>query len=173
MNLNNYIRDIPDFPKKGIVYKDITTLLKDATAYTFVINKLFDRYKDQRIDKVIGIEARGFIIAASLATKLNCGMIPIRKVNKLPYKTYKYEYQLEYGKDCMEMHIDAIAPNDNILLVDDVLATGGTIEAAIKILKNFNYNLVECAFLIELLFLNGKNRISEKNINHYSLIKVK
>lgn len=173
MDLNKYIRDIPDFPKKGIVYKDITTLLKNSEAYNFVINQLFDRYKHKRIDKVIGIEARGFILAASLATKLNCGMVPIRKINKLPYKTYKYEYTLEYGKDCIEVHQDAVDVNDNVILIDDVLATGGTVEAAISLLQNFKCNLVECAFLIELLFLKGNNKISKKNFTHYSVLEIK
>ena len=173
MDLNKYIRDIPDFPKKGIVFKDITTLLKNAEAYTFVINNLYERYKDKKIDKVIGIEARGFIIAASLATKLNCGIVLIRKVNKLPYETYKHEYVLEYGTDCIEIHKDSIDDDENIILVDDVLATGGTIEAAIALISNFNCHLIESAFLIELAFLNGKDKFPSSNDNYYSLLKIK
>ena len=172
MDLNKYIRDIPDFPKKGIVFKDITTLLKNAEAYTFIIDKLFERYKHKKINKVVGIEARGFIIAASLATKLKCGIVLIRKFNKLPYKTYKHEYVLEYGTDCIEIHKDSINDGDNIILIDDVLATGGTVEAAFALLSNFNCNLIESAFLIELAFLNGKEKLLLNNNRYYSLLKI-
>ena len=173
MDLNKYIRDIPDFPKKGIVFKDITTLLNNSKAYSKTIDILCDRYKDKNITKVIGVEARGFIIGASLSTKLECGFVPIRKVNKLPYKTYKYEYSLEYGTDCIEIHKDAIIKTDNVVLIDDVLATGGTIEAALKLIDNFKCNLVECAFLIELAFLKGKEKLENSQTNYYSLLKIK
>ena len=173
MDFNKYIRDIPDFPKKGIVFKDITTLLSDSEAYTKTIDMLFERYTDKNITKVIGIEARGFIIGASLSTKLECGFVPIRKVNKLPYETYRYEYSLEYGTDSIEIHKDAISKTDNVVLIDDVLATGGTIEAAVKLISNFKCNLIECAFLIELAFLNGKKKLENNQTNYFSLLKIK
>ncbi|MBF96334.1 MAG: Adenine phosphoribosyltransferase [Alphaproteobacteria bacterium MarineAlpha9_Bin4] len=171
MDLNNYIRDIPDFPKKGILYKDITTLLKDKTAFSETLNQLHIRHKNNNISKVVGIEARGFIFGSSLATKLGCGFVPIRKPNKLPYKTYNQSYSLEYGTDIMEIHIDAIDKNDNIILVDDVLATGGTAFAAIELLERFNCNLLECLFILEISELKGAKKILNKNKKYFSLIK--
>lgn len=172
MNLLNYIRDIPDFPKKGIIFKDITPLLKNSLAYTFLIDSYYKRYKNKKIDKIIGIEARGFIIGSSLATRLNCGFVPIRKSGKLPFSVYKKTYALEYGTDSIELHSDSIDRNDNILIVDDVLATGGTINAAIKLVKMFECNLIECCFMIELSFLNGKTNIEKEKTNYFSLLKL-
>ena len=171
MDLNNYIRDIPDFPKKGILYKDITTLLKDKVAFYETINQLYLRHKESNINKVIGIEARGFIFAASLASKIGCGFIPIRKPNKLPYKTYAQEYSLEYGTDKMEIHTDAIDKNDNLLLVDDVLATGGTACAAIDLVKKFDCKLLECLFILEISALKGAVKLLEKKVDYFSLLK--
>ena len=172
MDLVNYIRDIPDFPKKGILYKDISPLLQNKKAFSYTIEKFYIRHKNNKIDKIIGIEARGFIFGAALANELGCAFIPIRKPNKLPYKTFKQKYSLEYGTDTVEIHKDAIENDDNILLIDDVLATGGTACAAIDLLENFNCNLLECLFLLELTFLDGVNKILEKRKKSFSLLKV-
>ncbi len=171
MDLSKYIRDIPDFPKKGILYKDITTLLMNKEAFSNVIQRFYNRHKDNDISQVVGIEARGFIFAACLANKLGCGFIPIRKPNKLPYTTYNQEYKLEYGKDSIEIHIDAIKKNENILIVDDVLATGGTVMAAINLLKNFECNIIECLFLLEISSLGGVSKILDKDLKCFSLIQ--
>ena len=172
MEFINYIRDIPDFPKKGILYKDISPLLKNKKAFSYTIEQFYTRHKHNNIDKVIGIEARGFIFGAALANELGCAFIPIRKPNKLPYKTFKQKYSLEYGTDTVEIHKDAIENDDNILLIDDVLATGGTACAAIDLLENFNCNFLECLFLLELTFLDGVNKILEKRKKSFSLLKV-
>ena len=172
MDLINYIRDIPDFPKKGILYKDISPLLQNKKAFSYTMEQFYIRYKHNKIDKIIGIEARGFIFGAALANKLGCGFIPIRKPNKLPHKTFKQNYSLEYGTDTIEIHKDAIENDDNILLIDDVWATGGTACAAIDLLENFNCNLLECLFLLELTFLDGVNKILEKRKKSFSLLKV-
>ncbi len=171
MDFNNYIRDIPDFPKKGILYKDITTLLKDKAAFSETINQLYKRHKNNNISKVVGIEARGFIFGSSLAYKIGCGFVPIRKPNKLPYNTYTQDYSLEYGTDKMEIHTDAINKNDNILLVDDVLATGGTVCAAIELLEKFDCNLLECLFILEISALKGSSKILNKKKNYFTLLK--
>ena len=170
-SLKTIIRDIPDFPKKGIIFKDITPLLADPAAFAKVINTLRDRYKDKNITAVAGIEARGFIFSASLAYALGCGVVVIRKPGKLPYKTYTQTYALEYGEDAIEIHQDAFQPGQNILLIDDVLATGGTMAAAANLVKTkFEVNLVEIAFLIELDFLKGREKLKGYNIHsllHY------
>ena len=171
MDFSSYIRDIPDFPKKGIVYKDITTLLKNSTAFSEVINILYMRHKESKISHVVGIEARGFIFGSSLATKLSCGFVPIRKPGKLPYKTYNKDYKLEYGNDTLEIHTDAISKDENILLLDDVLATGGTSCASIELLEKFNCNLVECLFILEITGLKGYKEIIKKKKSYFSLIK--
>ena len=131
MNLNNYIRDIPDFPKKGIIFKDITPLLKNKDALNYIIEEFKKRIIKHKIDYIIGIESRGFILGAALAKSLNCGFVPIRKKGKLPYKVFSETYDLEYGKDTLEIHIDALEANNNVVLIDDVLATGGTISASL------------------------------------------
>ncbi len=171
MNLLNYIRDIPDFPKKGIVFKDITPLLLDNDAYSYLIETFYQRYKNNNIDKIIGIEARGFIIGASLATKLGCGFVPVRKAGKLPYKVHKKSYSLEYSNDIMEIHTDAIKNKENVIIMDDVLATGGTIKAAIQLISFFECNLVECSFMMELSFLNGASQIEQENKKYFSILK--
>lgn len=171
MNFSNYIRDIPDFPKKGILYKDITTLLGDQSAYTEIVNQLFNRHKNNSIDKVVGIESRGFIFGASLATRLGCAFVPIRKPNKLPYKVYSKEYDLEYGTDTLEIHIDAIKKKDRVVLIDDVLATGGTASAAIDLLERFDCSLIECLFIIEIVTLKGFSKIIDKKKSFFSFIK--
>ncbi len=170
MNLNKYIRDIPDFPEKGIIYKDITPLLKSKVAYTYLISKLYNRYKKFNIDIVVGIEARGFIFGSSLATKLKCGFVPIRKKNKLPYKVIKKKYKLEYGYDTIEIHKDSIKKTNRVLLIDDVIATGGTVHAAIQLLNKFKCNIVECCFILEIEKLKGINKVKKK-IAFYSVLK--
>lgn len=170
MNLNNYIRDIPDFPKKGIIFKDITPLLKNNDAFSYIIEEFKKRIIKKKIDYIIGIESRGFILGAALAQSLNCGFVPIRKKGKLPYKVISETYDLEYGKDTLEMHIDALEANNNVVLIDDVLATGGTISASLKMLETFKVNIIECQFLIEIKALNGYEKIVSLNKKHYSLM---
>ena len=169
MEYNKFIRNIPDFPKKGIVFKDITPLLSNKKSYNSLMNTIKTRYKNYKIDKVVGIEARGFILGSALAILLNCGFTPIRKKGKLPFKTFSETYDLEYGKDTLEIHKDAFNKNDNIIIIDDVLATGGTIKASFKLLQNFDINIIETFFLIEILKLEGKKNL---DFNHFSLIKV-
>ena len=170
MNLNNYIRDIPDFPKKGIIFKDITPLLKNKDALNYIIEEFKKRIIKHKIDYIIGIESRGFILGAALAKSLNCGFVPIRKKGKLPYKVFSETYNLEYGKDTLEIHIDALEANNNVVLIDDVLATGGTINASLKMLETFKVNIIECQFLIEIKALKGHEKIVSLNKKHYSLI---
>lgn len=168
-DLRSKIRDIPDFPQKGIIFRDITTLLSDPKAFNKSIDLLGERYKDKKIDAVVGIEARGFIIGAALAYKLNAGFIPIRKPGKLPYKTYSMTYDLEYGTDQIEIHQDAMKAGQRVLVADDLLATGGTIKAAADLVKKLNVEIAEIAFLIELTFLKGRDKLGGYNI--YSLIQ--
>ena len=170
MNLNNYIRDIPDFPKKGIIFKDITPLLKNNDAFRYIIEEFKKRIIKKKIDYIIGIESRGFILGAALAQALNCGFVPIRKKGKLPYKVISETYDLEYGKDTLEMHIDALEANNNVVLIDDVLATGGTISASLKMLETFKVNIIECQFLIEIKALKGYEKIVSLNKKHFSLM---
>ena len=170
MNLNNYIRDIPDFPKKGIIFKDITPLLRDSVAFNYIIEEFKKRIINKKIDYIIGIESRGFILGAALAKSLNCGFVPIRKKGKLPFKVISETYDLEYGKDTLEIHIDALEVNNNVVLIDDVLATGGTISASLKMLETFKVNIIECQFLIEIKALKGFQKIVSLNKNHYSLM---
>ena len=159
MDFNTYIRDITDFPKEGIVFKDITPLLKDAKALKEATNALFELIGNQRIDKVVGMESRGFFFAPLLASKLEAGFVPVRKAGKLPYKTISEVYTLEYGEDVLEMHEDAIAKGERILIHDDVLATGGTAKAVCKLVEKMGGEIVQCNFLIELCFLNGKGKL--------------
>jgi adenine phosphoribosyltransferase len=164
------IRDIPDFPKPGIIFKDITPVLGDGSAFKIITDALKDRYKDKKIDVVLGIEARGFIFGASLAYALGAGLGILRKPGKLPHKTFKETYELEYGSDTIEIHQDAILDGQKILLIDDVLATGGTASAAIRLVKNnFKAEIVEAVFLIELGFLKGRKKLI--GVEAYSLIK--
>lgn len=164
--IQDYIRDVPDFPKEGIVFKDITPLLQSAEGFSRVIDTFKERYADRGIDTVVGVEARGFVFAAAVAYALGAGCIMIRKPGKLPYKTFRKTYDLEYGTDTVEIHQDAILPGQKVLLVDDVLATGGTMSAVIDLLtRNFTCELVEVAFLIELGFLNGRGKLGEVPIH--------
>ncbi len=160
--LKSVIRDIPDFPKEGIVFKDITPLLSNASALKTTIDTLKDRYAGKGITAVVGIEARGFIFASALAYALGAGTILVRKPGKLPYKTYKQAYSLEYGTDAVEIHQDAFQSGQKIVIVDDVLATGGTVAATTNLIRsNFQVEIVEVAFLIELDFLKGREKIKD------------
>lgn len=168
--LKSVIRDIPDFPKEGIIFKDITPLLANASAFKTTIDILKDRYKDKGITQVVGIEARGFIFASALAYALGAGSVLVRKPGKLPYKTFKQAYTLEYGTDAVEIHQDAFEPGEKIVVLDDVLATGGTVSATINLIQNnFKAEVVEVAFLIELDFLKGREKI--KNLPVFSLLQ--
>ncbi len=167
--LKNSIRDIPDFPKKGIIFKDITTLLKDGKKFQGAIDCLVERYNGKMIDKVVSIEARGFIFGSALAYKLGAGLVLVRKKGKLPHETHRVEYQLEYGTDTLEIHKDAISPGDKVLLVDDLLATGGTMSAVSGLIEKMGGKIVEVAFLIELTFLKGRERLKGRQV--FSLIE--
>jgi len=167
--LKSSIRDIPDFPKKGIIFKDITTLLKDGKKFREAIDCIVERYKGEKIDKVVAIEARGFILGSVVAYQLGAGIVPVRKKGKLPYETNSVEYELEYGKDSLEMHKDAIKPGDKVLVVDDLLATGGTMNAVCDLIERSKGEVVEAAFLIELGFLKGRDRLKGREV--FSLIK--
>lgn len=168
-DLKKHIRDIPDFPKEGIIFKDITTLLKDKDAFKKSIDLLAKKFKNENIEMIVGIEARGFIFGAALAYKLGAGFVPIRKKGKLPSKTKSVTYELEYGKDQLEIHVDAILPKMRVLVVDDLLATGGTIEAVLELLKLEQAVIAGVAFLVELKFLKGKSKL--KDLPVYSVIK--
>jgi len=169
-HLKSLIREVPDFPKPGILFYDITTLLKDAKGLHELIDELGAGYAGKGIDKVIGIEARGFIFAPAVAYALNAGFVPVRKPNKLPAATERVEYQLEYGTDALEIHRDAIAPGENVLIVDDVLATGGTACAVTKLVEKLSGKVVGLGFVIELDFLNGREKLPGYDIRalmHY------
>ena len=167
--LKSVIRDIPDFPKAGIVFKDITPMLSDPASFHKAIDTLKDRYKDKKIDRVVGIEARGFVFASALAYALGAGVIMVRKPGKLPYKTYSKTYSLEYGEDSIEIHQDALENGQRVVILDDVLATGGTLAACADLVQtNFQVELVEVAFLIELDFLNGRQKLG--NLPIYSMM---
>ena len=170
-NIKSKIRTIPDFPKKGIMFRDITTLLKDPNAFRQVIDCFVDRYEGKNIDKILAIESRGFIIGGALADRLGKSFIPARKPGKLPSKTVKAEYELEYGKDALEIHEDAINPGDKVLIIDDLLATSGTARAAIDLVKKLDGNVVECAFIVELVDLKGREKIESKNVPVFSLVE--
>lgn len=167
--LKNYIRDIPDFPKEGIIFKDITPLWKDKDAFAQTIEEIVNRYKNQQIDVVVGVEARGFIIGAPVAYKLGVGFVPVRKPGKLPYKTTSISYELEYGTDTIEMHEDAIARGQRVLIVDDLLATGGTTKALCQLVEKAGGKVVDLAFIVELAFLHGKEKLKDYNV--FSLIE--
>lgn len=159
--LHSAIRDVPDFPIKGILFKDITPVLQDGKLFRLAIDTIANRHADKKIDAVIGIDARGFIFAGAVAYKLGVGMVPVRKKGKLPYKTVVTSYTLEYGSETSEMHVDAIQPGANVLIVDDLLATGGTAMAATELVRQLGGNVVEIDFLIELTFLKGRERLRD------------
>jgi len=159
------IRDIPDFPKKGVVFKDITPVIADATLFRRVIDSLADCYRGDRIAKVVGIESRGFIFAAPVAIALGAGLAIVRKPGKLPWQTAREVYALEYGEDSLEMHVDAVGAGDRVLVVDDVLATGGTADAVGRLVTRQGAELAGFAFLIELGFLRGARKLGEKKVH--------
>jgi len=169
MDLKQHIRHVPDFPKTGILFYDITTLLRDPVGFKATVDLLATPYEGQGIDAVVGIESRGFILGAAVAQRIGAGFIPIRKPGKLPAKAIKETYDLEYGKDALEIHEDAVAHGQRVLIVDDVLATGGTAAAAVQLVKKLGGELHGLAFLIELLFLNGKQKVGGENV--YSVLK--
>ena len=158
-DLRAAIRDIPDFPKKGIIFKDITPLLASGPLFHKAVDILADRYRGQKINDVLGIESRGFTIGAALAYSLGAGFCIVRKPGKLPYQTRRASYQLEYGSDALEIHSDAVKPGARVLVVDDLLATGGTASAACELVRGLGAEVVECAFLIELAFLKGREKL--------------
>ena len=167
--LKEMIRTIPDFPKPGIHFKDITPLLKDREAFRECVKLIASRYSDEKVDVVAAAEARGFILGAPIAMELCAGFVPLRKPGKLPYKTLRQEYKLEYGTDAFEIHMDAIRPGERVLIIDDVLATGGTAEAVANLIKRMKGEVVGFAFLIEIEGLHGRDRLKDYNV--YSLIR--
>ena len=166
-DLKNLVRDVPDFPKKGIIFKDITPLLQNPLGLRTAVEIISDYYKNKKIDIVVGTEARGFILAPTIAFNLGAGFTPIRKPGKLPYEKVSMSYALEYGTDVVEIHKDGIRKGQHVLMVDDLLATGGTMSACCKLVESLGGIIIGCAFLIELTFLNGK-----KNLNPYTIFSV-
>lgn len=164
MDLKRFVRDVPDFPKPGILFKDITPLLRDAAALRGSVEQLAARLKGQKVDAIAGIESRGFLFAATLALQLGLGLIPLRKPNKLPHAKVRESYALEYGSDALEMHEDAIRKGDRIALVDDLLATGGTMGAACKLVERCGATVVACLFVIELAALKGRERLGGRKV---------
>ncbi len=171
MDIQSLIRTIPDYPIPGIQFRDITTLIKDAQGFRATIDRLVERYKGRRITKVVGTEARGFIFGAPLAYALGVGFVPVRKKGKLPGKTTAHEYALEYGHDRIEMHDDAIDANDQVLVVDDLLATGGTAAATVMLVRGMGGHVVECAFVIDLPDLGGRARLEKMGLAVHTLVE--
>jgi len=169
--LKRLIRKVPDFPKAGILFYDITTLLQDPTGLKAVIDGLTGRYKNEKIDKVIGVEARGFIFAPAVAYALNAGFVPVRKPGKLPFTTKRKEYALEYGTDALEIHVDAVKKGERVLIVDDLLATGGTTRAVADLVQSFGAEVAGLGFVVELDFLRGREKLGEfaiQSLVHYA-----
>jgi adenine phosphoribosyltransferase len=164
-DLRAKIREIPDFPKPGILFYDITTMLKDAAAFKEAIDLLIEPYRDIKVDAVIGMESRGFIFSAPMATQLNAGFVPVRKLGKLPAETVSVEYALEYGTNTLEIHKDALEPGQRVLVVDDLLATGGTVIGTIELVRQLKAEVVGLAFLVELLFLKGRERLKDQQVH--------
>jgi adenine phosphoribosyltransferase len=158
------IREIPDFPKPGILFYDITTLLKDAEAYHEAIDLMLEPYREERIDLVVGMESRGFIFSAPMAYELRTGLVPVRKLGKLPAETLTVEYALEYGSNTLEIHRDAVAPGQRVLIVDDLIATGGTVRGTIELVERLKGEVVGLAFLVELEFLKGRDRLQDRRV---------
>ncbi len=167
--LKSFIRDIPDFPKKGIVFKDITPLLKNPRTLRQAVDALSERYRHQGVSVIVAAEARGFILGSAVAYNLGTGFVPVRKPGKLPYRSHRISYQTEYSIDTIEIHEDAIRPGDRVLLLDDVLATGGTMAACCKLVESMGGQVVGCAFLLELTFLDGRKLLKDYDV--FSLIQ--
>lgn len=168
--LKNSIKSIEDYPKPGILFRDVTSLLEDPKAYALSIELLVERYRDAGITKVVGTEARGFLFGAPVALGLGVGFVPVRKPGKLPRKTFAETYALEYGTDCLELHCDAIGPGDKVLVVDDLLATGGTLEATVKLIRRAGGEVADAAFIINLFDLSGEARLNAMGVNCFSLV---
>ncbi len=171
MDLKSKIRTVPHWPKKGVMFRDITTLLQDKEAFKYAMDRFYERYKDKDIDVVVGIESRGFIFGAVLAYLLGISFVPVRKEGKLPHHTMKEEYALEYGNAVVEIHKDAITRGQDVLIVDDLIATGGTINAAIKLVERLGGKVVECCFLVELPDLKGRGKLESKGHKIFSLVE--
>ncbi len=169
MDLKKYIRDIPDFPKKGVMFRDITIILKEPKVFKYVIDTIVNEYKNEKIDKIVSIEARGYIFGGAIAYNLKRGMVPVRKMGKLPAETIKIEYDLEYGKNIIEIHKDGITKGERVLVFDDVLATGGTMLAACKLVEMLGAEVVGCAFIANLTYLKGTEKL--KGYNVFSLVE--
>lgn len=169
IEFEKYIRNIADFPVKGIQFKDITTLIKEGDIFASAVDFMYDPFRDKVITKIVGIEARGFIFASAMAYKLNVGVIPVRKPGKLPGEIIAEEYQLEYGKDSVEIHSDALQKDDKVLIVDDLLASGGTAATSARLVSSLGAKIVGFSFLVELVELNGREKLPDKEI--HSLIK--
>ena len=164
MDLKDYIRNVKDFPKEGILFRDITTLLKNPESFNYTLEKLLEFTKDIIVDKVVGIESRGFIFGSVMANKLNCGFIPVRKPGKLPAEKESISYSLEYGEDTLEIHKDAIQKGDKVIIHDDLLATGGTMSAVCKLIEKLGGEVVQLSFIVELSFLNGRSKLSNYDV---------
>jgi adenine phosphoribosyltransferase len=162
--LKDHIRDIPDFPQPGVVFKDITPLLADVDAFRFAVDAIADHYAGNDVDKVLGVEARGFIIAAPVAYRFGAGFVPVRKAGKLPWEIERQEYELEYGSSLLEIHKDAVEPGENVLIVDDVLATGGTAAASVDLAERLGANVLGLGFVIELAFLHGRDKLESRDL---------
>ncbi len=165
------IASIPDYPKEGVLFRDITTLLNNPAAYQATIDLLVEHYKDRGVTKIVGTEARGFLFGAPVALRLGVGFVPVRKKGKLPREVLSMTYALEYGTDTLEIHKDSIQPEDNVLVIDDLLATGGTIEATVKMIKQLGANIVDAAFIISLPDLGGVERLAAEGIHSFSLVE--
>jgi adenine phosphoribosyltransferase len=163
-DIERAIRNVPDFPKPGIQFKDITPVLADAGLFAAAVDLLVDGFKPGSVDAVVGIDARGFIFAAAAAVKLQAGFVPVRKKGKLPYRTHEQEYALEYGTATIAVHVDALKPGSRVLLIDDLLATGGTAAAAVALVEKLGAQILEISFLIELKFLNGRDRLKGQRV---------
>jgi adenine phosphoribosyltransferase len=168
MDLKKYIRNIPDFPTKGIMFKDITTLLKEPEPFKYVIDTIVDKYKNENVDKLVSVEARGYIFGGVIAYNLNCGFVPVRKPGKLPAETISKEYTLEYGTNKVEIHKDAITEGEKVLLFDDLLATGGTVLATCQLVEQLGGKIIACAFMTKLSYLHGDKKLKDYKI--FSLV---
>jgi len=164
MDIKKYIRDVPDFPQKGVMFRDITTLIKEPKAFHYVIDALLEKYRNVKIDKIVSVEARGYIFGGALAYNLGCGLVPVRKQGKLPAETIRLEYDLEYGKNVIEIHKDGIKKGERILTLDDVLATGGTMLATCKMVEMLGGIVIGCAFVANLTYLPGTKTLKEYKI---------
>ncbi|KKQ27905.1 MAG: Adenine phosphoribosyltransferase [Candidatus Magasanikbacteria bacterium GW2011_GWC2_37_14] len=165
------IRTIPNWPKAGVMFRDITTLLKDPAGFQEVMKLFFERFQNEKIDKIVGVESRGFIIGGALADRLKIGFVPVRKIGKLPAETITEDYELEYGSNKLQIHLDAINPGEKILIIDDLLATGGTALATCKLVKNLGGEIVECAFIINLPDLGGSDKLKKHDFKVFNLVE--